>query len=231
MTKGKRYNNILEQIDRDKNYSVDEAFEIISNSKHAKFDESVDIAFSLGIDPRHADQLVRGTITLPHGSGKQSRVVVVTKDENAKTALDAGADYAGATDILEKIKGGWLDFDVIISTPDMMGELGKLGRVLGPRGLMPNPKTGTVTPDVEKAVKEVKAGKISYRCDKFGVVHSTVGRVSFEKDKLIENFKAFYETISKAKPSSSKGTYMKKVTISSTMGPGIKIDKNNVVSN
>ena len=231
MNKGKRYNNILEQIDRDKNYSVDEAFEIISNSKRAKFDESVDIAFSLGIDPRHADQLVRGTITLPHGSGTQSRVVVVTKDENVKTALDAGADYAGAADILEKIKGGWLDFDVIISTPDMMAELGKLGRVLGPRGLMPNPKTGTVTPDVEKAVKEVKAGKISYRCDKFGVVHSTVGRVSFEKDKLIENFKAFYETISKAKPSSSKGTYMKKVTISSTMGPGIKIDKNNVVSN
>jgi len=230
MNKGKRYINNLDKIDRDKDYSVDEAFDIISNSSRTKFDESVDIAFSLGVDPRHADQLVRGTISLPHGSGKQSRVVVVTKDENTKAAIDAGADYAGSVDILEKIKGGWLDFDVIVSTPDMMGELGKLGRVLGPRGLMPNPKTGTVTPNFENAVKEIKAGKISYRCDKYGVVHSTVGKVSFEKEKLIENFKSFYEAISKARPSSSKGTYMKKVTVSSTMGPGIKIDKNNIFS-
>ena len=228
MNKGKRYNNILEQIDRDKNYSVDEAFEIISNSKRAKFDESVDIAFSLGIDPRHADQLVRGTITLPHGSGKQSRVVVVTKDENVKTALDAGADYAGAADILEKIKGGWLDFDVIISTPEMMAELGKLGRVLGPRGLMPNPKTGTVTNDVEKAVKEIKSGKIEFKVDKNGIIHNGIAKMSFESNQIADNVNAFVNAIKKAKPSGAKGIYMKKVTLSSTMGPGIRIDYENI---
>jgi len=229
MAKGKRYSSILDKINRDKGYLVDDACRIISESKHAKFDESVDIAFTLGIDPRHADQLVRGTISLPHGSGKESKVVVVTKDENIEKAINAGADYAGSKDILEKIKGGWLDFDVIISSPDMMVELGKLGRVLGPRGLMPNPKTGTVTPNIEQAVKEIKAGKISYRCDKFGVVHSTIGRVSFNADQLVENFKVFYEKIAKEKPVSSKGTYLKKITISSTMGPGIKIDKNNII--
>jgi large subunit ribosomal protein L1 len=223
----KRAKVIKESVDLNKEYSIADAVKILKDNSKVKFSESLDCAIRLGVDPRHADQMVRGTVSLPHGTGKQVRVLVVTRT-SAQEALDAGADYAGFDEYLEKIKGGWADIDVIVATPDSMGDLGKLGRVLGPKGLMPNPKSGTVTPDVAKAVKEVKAGKIEFRVEKAGIVHSSLGKLSFESDKLVENTKAFFNTIVKLKPSSAKGQYIKSVFLSTTMGPGLKISKDEI---
>ena len=199
---------------------------MIEDSKSAKFDETVDMAVNLGVDPKHADQIVRGTISLPHGTGKEVKVLVLCKGENVVAAENAGADFVGADDYIDKIKGGWMDIDVIIATPDMMASVGKIGRVLGPRGLMPNPKSGTVTTDVDKAVKEVKSGRIEFRVDKYGIIHAIVGKLSFEQKQLEDNAKSLLGALLRAKPVASKGTYLKKVSISSTMGPGLKLDKN-----
>lgn len=223
MAHGKRYNNLTKKVDRSKTFNINEAVKQVKQLATAKFDESVDIAINLGIDPRKADQAIRGTVALPHGIGKTVHVTVVTKNQDA-AAREAGADEVGFETILEKIKGGWTQTDVIIATPEAMGELGKLGRILGPRGLMPNPKSGTVTQDVGMAVKEVKAGKIEYRVDKQGNVHSTVGKASFEENKLTDNINMFINTIMRAKPASAKGHYLKGVAISSTMGPAVRID-------
>jgi len=212
------------QVDRSIKVSVEEAISFVKKAAYAKFDETVDIAVRLGVNPRHADQMVRGAIVLPHGLGKEARVVVFAKGEKEKEALDAGADFVGAEDLVEKIQGGWLDFDTAIAMPPMMGQVGKLGRILGPRGLMPNPKTGTVTMDVATAVKEAKAGKVNYRVEKAGIVHAPVGKISFEEQKLVENIYALIEALVRAKPSSAKGTYLKSITLSSTMGPGVKVD-------
>jgi large subunit ribosomal protein L1 len=225
---GKRYNNLLKKIGTvdvkaRKPIALAEAVNKVKLSASAKFDESVDIAINLGVDPRKADQAIRGTVSLPHGIGKTVRVTVVTRNQEA-AALAAGADEAGFEPILEKIRGGWTDTDVIIATPEVMGELGKLGRILGPRGLMPNPKSGTVTQDVATAVKEVKAGKIEFRVDKGGNVHASVGKASFEAPKLVDNINMFLNTILRAKPSTAKGQFVKSVTISSTMGPSVKVD-------
>lgn len=219
-----KYLDALKNYDSKKSYAVDEGFELIEKLSFAKFDETVDLAFRLGVDPRHADQMIRGAIVMPAGTGKDVRVVVITSGEKIKQAEDAGADFVGSDDIITKIQGGWMDFDRVIATPDMMGKVGRIGRVLGPRGLMPNPKLGTVTPDVAKAVKEQKAGKVEYRTDKTGIVHIPIGKKSFGKEKLLENFKAITHAIVKAKPASSKGTYMKSLVISTTMGPGVKLD-------
>ena len=229
MSHSKRYENNLSKIDRNREYGLDEAADIIASLSVPKFDESVDLSINLGVDPKHADQIVRGTVSLPNGTGKEVVVLVFAKDDLAKQAKDAGADYVGDSDMVEKVKAGWTDVDVIVSTPDMMGEVGKLGRVLGPRGLMPNPKTGTVTTDISKTISEIKAGKIEFRVDKYGIIHNSIGKVSFSKDKLVENIKVFVGAISKAKPQAAKGTYMKKVTLSSTMGPGIKLDRSNFI--
>jgi large subunit ribosomal protein L1 len=223
MTYGKRYTNLAKKLDRTKIYNIDEAVKIVKTTASAKFDESVDIAISLGVDPRKADQALRGTVALPHGIGKKVHVTVVTKNQEA-AAKEAGADEYGFDNILEKIKGGWTATDVIIATPEAMAELGKLGRVLGPRGLMPNPKSGTVTSDVKTAVTEVKAGKIEFRVDKGGNVHSTVGKASFDAAKLSDNVNTFINTIMRAKPSSAKGAYLKGIVISTTMGPSVRID-------
>lgn len=223
MTYGKRYTNLAKKLDRTKVYNIDEAVKVVKTTASAKFDESVDIAISLGVDPRKADQALRGTVALPHGIGKKVHVTVVTKNQEA-AAKEAGADEVGFETILEKIKGGWTATDVIIATPEAMAELGKLGRVLGPRGLMPNPKSGTVTSDVKTAVTEVKAGKIEFRVDKGGNVHSTVGKASFDAAKLSDNVNTFINTIMRAKPSSAKGAYLKGIVISTTMGPSIRID-------
>ncbi len=225
MAHSKRYDINLKKVDREKEYALSEAADLLSGFGKAKFDESVEIAINLGVDPKHADQIVRGTVSLPNGTGKDVKVLVFARDNFADDARDAGADYVGAEDMLEKVKGGWTDIDVVISAPDMMAEVGKLGRVLGPRGLMPNPKTGTVTNEISKAVSEVKAGKIEFRVDKNGIIHNSVGKISFSKDKIVENIEVFLSAILKARPQAAKGTYMKKVTISSTMGPGIRIDK------
>lgn len=230
MKHGKKYNNAVKKFDQKKFYSVDEAVGIVKESAPAKFVEGVDIAVRLGVDPKKADQAIRGTVALPHGIGKSVRVLVVTKAPKDAEAKAAGADYAGFEEYIEKIKGGWADVDVIIATPDVMVDLGKLGKILGPRGLMPNPKSGTVTMDITTAVKEVKAGKIEFRVDKAGVVHSTVGKVNFEKEKLADNIKAFLNTIAKLKPATAKGQYVKSIFISSTMGPGVQIDRTIVVS-
>jgi large subunit ribosomal protein L1 len=219
----KRFTGISKKVDKAKQYSLHDAIDIVKGNATAKFDESVDIAIRLGVDPRKADQLVRGTVSLPHGIGKTVRVLVVTRDAKQQEALDAGADVVGFEDILERIKGGWTDIDVVIATPDVMGELGKLGKILGPRGLMPNPKSGTVTTDVATAVKEVKAGKIEYRVDKSGVVHASIGKASFELDKLSDNIQTFMGSIMRAKPQTSKGKYVRGITLSSTMGPGVPI--------
>jgi large subunit ribosomal protein L1 len=227
MKTSKRVKAIKKTVDLKKEYLISDAVNIIKQNSSVKFVESLDCSVRLGVDPRHADQMIRGTVSLPHGTGKKVTVLVVTKT-SAKEALDAGADYAGFEEYLEKIKGGWTDVDVVIATPDVMGELGKLGKVLGPKGLMPNPKSGTVTQDVVKAVKEVKAGKIEFRVEKAGIVHTSLGKLNFESDKLVENTKAFFNTIVKLKPSSAKGQYIKSVFLSSTMGPGLKISKEEI---
>lgn len=224
MKRGKRYQEAVKLVDKQKRYPLDEAFELVLKTASAKFDETVEIAFRLNINPRHADQNLRGALVLPHGTGKTQTVVVIAKGEKAKEAKEAGADYVGDQDILEKIEGGWLDFDTMVATPDMMGQLGKLGRVLGPRGLMPNPKTGTVTNDVAKAVEEIKAGKVEYRTDRIGNIQGPIGKVSFGREKLVENSRAFYEKLLQIRPSTVKGVYMKNVTVSTAMGPGIRLD-------
>jgi large subunit ribosomal protein L1 len=231
MSFGKRYKENLSKLNQEKEYGLEEAVDLLHSFNHSKFDESVDISVNLGVDPKHADQLVRGTVSLPNGTGKKVKVVVVAKDdEKNKKAKELGAIDAGSDDLIAKIKKGWLDFDVMIASPEMMVEVGKLGRVLGPRGLMPNPKVGTVTPDIEKAVNEVIAGKVEYRVDKAGVIAVSVGRVSFEKEKLLENIKSCMNAIIKSKPTSVKGTYFKKLTISSTMSPGLRVDKSEFIN-
>lgn len=221
--KSKRYQEAAKLIEKGKAYSIEEAVALVKETSKVKFDAAVDVAFRLGVDPRQADQQLRGALVLPNGTGKTKKVLVVTEGAKAQEAKDVGADVVGGKEILEDIKKGWLDFEVMIATPDMMAELGKLGRILGPKGLMPNPKTGTVTMDVAKAVKETKAGKVTYRTDKEGNVQLTIGRVSFDNEKLVENFTAIYDLLIKIKPSTSKGIYMKNIVISSTMGPSIKI--------
>lgn len=224
LTKGKRYRSDKEKTEPLKNYPLDEALENLENFSKAKFDETVDVAIKLGIDPRQTDQMVRGACTLPNGLGKKIRVAVFAKGEKAKEAEDAGADVVGAEDLGEKISGGWLEFDAAIATPDMMSVVGRLGKVLGPRGLMPNPKLGTVTMDVAKAVNEAKAGKVEFRIEKGAIIHAPVGKRSFGKDKLKENIQALIEAIIKAKPAAAKGTYIKAMSISATMTPGIRVD-------
>jgi large subunit ribosomal protein L1 len=222
--KGKKYQDAVKLVDRTKVYEVEEAIELIKKMSTAKFDESVEVAARLGVDPKKADQQIRGAVVLPHGTGKTQRVLVFAKGEKAKEAEAAGADYVGDADYINKINQGWFEFDVIVATPDMMGEVGKLGRVLGPKGLMPNPKTGTVTFDVTKAVNEIKAGKVEYRVDKAGNIHVPIGKISFETPKLIENFETIIETLVKAKPAAAKGTYMKNIALASTMSPGVKVN-------
>ena len=222
--KSKKQQAALESVDRTKLYDVEEALKLVKENATANFDETVEAAFRLGVDPKKADQQIRSAMVLPHGTGKTQTVLVFAKGDKAKEAEAAGADYVGEQELINKINQGWFDFDVIVATPDMMAEVGKLGRVLGPKGLMPNPKTGTVTFDVEKAVNEIKAGKVEYRVDRQSNVHVPIGKASFDLEKLIENFNALANTIVKAKPQSSKGIYMKNVSVTSTMGPGVKID-------
>ncbi len=222
--RGKKYAQSAGKIDPIRRYSFYEALEAVLAASFAGFDESVDIAVRLGVDPRHADQMVRGSVVLPNGLGKEVRVLVFTKGEKEVEAKESGADFVGNDDLIERIKGGWFGFDRAVATPDMMGVVGKIGRLLGPRGLMPNAKTGSVTFDLSKAIKEFKSGRVDFRVEKAGIIHSCVGKVSFGVDKLIENVKSFLEIIIKLKPSSSKGTYIKNISISSTMGPGLRID-------
>ena len=224
MSTGKQIKASKEKVDRNLTYQVDEALALVKETAFAKFDESVDVSVKLGVDPRKADQMVRGAVVLPNGLGKTIRVLVFAKGEKALEAQEAGADYVGGDDLVEKIKGGWFDFDTAIATPDMMGTVGKIGRLLGPRSLMPNPKVGTVTFEVGRAVSEAKSGKVEYRVEKAGIVHATVGKVSFDVDKLKGNLATLMDALIKAKPATAKGTYLKKVTISATMGPGINID-------
>jgi large subunit ribosomal protein L1 len=230
MKGSKRIKSLKQQIDTKKEYSIEEAIKLLKEKSTVKFTESLDCAVKLGVDPRHADQMVRGTVSLPHGTGKEVKVLVIAKGDKIDAALKAGADYAGFEEYLEKIKGGWADIDVVIATPDTMSELGKLGRVLGPKGLMPNPKSGTVTQDVEKAVKEVKAGKIEFRVDKSGIVHTSIGKLSFDEKQLSENALAFLQMIVKLRPSSAKGQYIRSLYLSSTMGPGLQISKEEALS-
>jgi large subunit ribosomal protein L1 len=220
---GKKLQSAVATIERGRLYQPGEALEAVKEAAFAKFDETVEVAVNLGVDPRHADQIVRGTVVLPHGTGKTIRVLVIAQGDKAKEAEAAGADLVGP-EYIEKIKSGWLDCDVVIATPDMMGQVGPLGRILGPRGLMPNPKSGTVTKDVSRAVTEVKAGKIEFRVDKTGNVHAPVGKVSFKSGELAENLMAFMEAVVRAKPAAAKGTYVRSVTVSSTMGPGVRLD-------
>ncbi|HWO78580.1 MAG TPA: 50S ribosomal protein L1 [Bacillus sp. (in: firmicutes)] len=222
--RSKKYQEAAKLVDRTKAYDVNDAIELVKKTNFAKFDATVEVAFRLGVDTRKNDQQIRGAVVLPNGTGKTQRVLVFAKGEKAKEAEAAGADYVGDSEYINKINQGWFDFDVIVATPDMMGEVGKLGRVLGPKGLMPNPKTGTVTFDVDRAVKEIKAGKVEYRADKAGIVHVPIGKVSFDNGKLVENFATIYETMLKAKPAAAKGTYVKSVAVTSTMGPGVKVD-------
>jgi len=223
MRRGKKYQEALKLVDRNSKYTLTDAIELLKKVSYAKFDATVEAAFRLNIDPRKAEQNLRGAVSLPNGTGKSVKVLVIAKDAKAKEALDAGADYAGDAEYLEKIKAGWFEFDTLIATPDMMGELGKLGRILGPKGLMPNPKTGTVTMDIEKTVKEFKAGKVEYRTDKAGNILVPIGKVSFSSDKIAENFKAIYQQLIRVKPATIKGVYVANVAITSTMAPGIKI--------
>jgi len=229
--RSKRYREAANAIDVDELYAVDQAIELLKSLPVSKFDESVDLAVNLGVDPRHADQMVRGAIVMPHGTGRSVRVLVFAKGDKEQEARDAGADFVGADDLAKKIQSeNWLEFDRVIATPDMMGVVGRLGRVLGPRGLMPNPKLGTVTPDVGRAIQEQKAGKVEYRVDKNGIIHCPIGKSSFEASQLLGNAAALMDAIMKAKPAASKGTYVKRVAISTTMGPGIKIDPASVVA-
>ena len=221
---GKKYLASRSKVDREAKVSLDEALDLIQEAAFAKFDETVEVAMRLGVDPKYPDQQVRGSVVLPNGTGKSVRVVVFAKGEKEKEAKDAGADFAGGDDLVAKIQGGWLDFDKAVATPDMMGAVGKLGKILGPRGLMPNPKVGTVTFEVGRAVRDLKGGKVEFRVDKTGTLHSGIGRVSFGKEKIRENFLAFFEAIVKAKPSAAKGNYIRTVALSSTMGPGVKLN-------
>ena len=223
MFRGKKYKKIAESIDRAKAYGLKEAIEILKKSE-LKFDQTVEVHFNLGVDPKHSDQVVRGTVVLPHGTGRSVRVLVFCKDNNLEVAKNAGADYAGGADLVQKIQEGWLDFDAVVATPDMMPVISKVARVLGPRGMMPSPKAGTVTVNVAQTVKELKAGKISYRVDKGANVHAPVGKLSFTVDQLVENTKSVIDSVVKNKPQSSKGTYIKSLTLTATMAPGIKLD-------
>ena len=220
---GKKYAAARKLVEKPA-YTLADAMPLVKKGAFAKFDETVELAMRLGVDPKHADQMVRGTVVLPHGLGKSKRVIVIASGEKVREARDAGADEAGGDDLVQRIQGGWLDFDAVVATPDMMKSVGKLGKVLGPRGLMPNPKTGTVTMDVAKAVKEVKAGKVEFRVDKTGIIHSPVGKVSFDAEKLAENAHALISNVMKAKPATAKGRYVRSIVISSTMGPGVPID-------
>lgn len=222
--KSRRYREALELFDRRRLYHPREAVSIIKKMPGSRFDETVEVAFRLGVDPRKADQMVRGTVNLPHGTGKEVRVVVIAEGDKAREAEEAGADHVGSAELLEKIKGGWFDFDAMIATPDMMSQVGKLGKLLGPRGLMPNPKAGTVTFDVAKAVKDIKAGKVEYRVDRQGNLHLVLGKKSFDERKLLENYVAVLEEVIRAKPASAKGRYLKSITLSTSMGPGVKVD-------
>ena len=226
--KGKKLQEAAKLIDRATLYSVEEAVALAQKTSSVNFDATVEVAFKLGIDTRKNDQQIRGAVVLPHGTGKTQRVLVFAKGEKLKEAEAAGADYVGDAEYIQKIQQGWFDFDVIVATPDMMGEVGKLGRVLGPKGLMPNPKTGTVTFDVTKAIEEIKAGKVEYRAEKSGIIHAPIGKVSFDTNKLVENFLAVFEVVQKAKPAAAKGTYMKSVNVTTTMGPAVKVDAANV---
>ncbi|MDN4606543.1 50S ribosomal protein L1 [Sporosarcina highlanderae] len=227
--RGKKFTEAAKLVDRTQVYDLKEAIELAKKTSTVNFDATVEVAFRLGIDTRKNDQQIRGAVVLPNGTGKTQRVLVFAKGEKLKEAEAAGADYAGDAEYITKIQQGWFDFDVIVATPDMMGEVGKIGRVLGPKGLMPNPKTGTVTFDVAKAVAEIKAGKVEYRADKAGIIHAPIGKASFDNEKLEENFKTVFETIQKAKPAAAKGTYMKSVNVTTTMGPAVKIDPSSVV--
>jgi len=222
--KSKKFQDAAKKVESVKAYSVEEAIALVKEIDFAKFDATVEVAYRLGIDTRKNDQQIRGAVVLPNGTGKTQKVLVFAKGEKAKEALAAGADYAGDSDLVQKIQGGWFDFDVIVATPDMMGEVGRLGRVLGPKGLMPNPKTGTVTMDVTKAIEEIKAGKVTYRAEKAGNIHVPIGKVSFDDQKLLENFRTIHETISKAKPATTKGQYIKNISVTTTFGPGVKVD-------
>jgi len=227
---GKKLNASLAKVDRNKSYTLKEAINLVKAASYAKFDETVDLMVRLGVDPRHADQMVRGAVVLPNGLGKDVRVLVFAKGEKEKEARDAGADYVGAEDLVAKIQEGWFEFDTAIATPDMMGVVGKIGKLLGPRGLMPNPKVGTVTFDVGRAVKESKSGKVEFRVEKAGIIHAPVGKVSFNEEKLQENILAIYDALIKAKPSAAKGTYVRKISLSSTMGPGVRCDTSDVAA-
>ena len=220
---GKKYLAALAKVDRTKTYPVDEAIALAKEVNFVKFDPTVEVSFRLNVDPRHADQQIRGAMVLPHGTGRTQTVLVITQGPKEKEALDAGADFVGGKEILDKIKGGWFDFDIIVATPDMMGDLGKLGKLLGPKGLMPNPKTGTVTVDVTKAINEIKKGKVVYRVDKEGNINVMIGKLSFTEEQLRENFKAIYDVILRARPAAVKGFYMKNVVLSTTMSPGIRV--------
>jgi len=225
LKRGKKYLESLKLYDKTQQYSSDEAMDIVLKTAKANFDETIDLAVRLGVDPRHADQQVRGTVVLPHGTGKSVKVLVFAKGEKAKEAETAGADYVGAEELVAKIQNeNWFDYDVVVATPDMMGVVGRLGKILGPKGLMPNPKSGTVTFDLEKAIKEIKAGKIEYRVEKGGIIHVPIGKKSFGKEKLLENFRAVMDAIIKSKPAATKGQYIKSVVLSSTMGPGVKVN-------
>jgi large subunit ribosomal protein L1 len=223
-TAGKRYKSVAQSIDRARQYDPAEAVRLVKSGAKAKFDETIEVAVRLGVDPKHQDQQVRTTVVLPHGSGRKVRVLVFAKGDKAKEAEAAGADHVGAEDLVERIQGGWTDFDVAVAAPDMMAQVGRLGRILGPRGLMPNPKAGTVTPDVARAVKEVKAGKIEFRTDKAGIVHAPIGKASFEESALVENLGSIVDAIVKVRPSAAKGVYLKKIALTSTMGPSALVD-------
>jgi large subunit ribosomal protein L1 len=227
-TRGKKFAAARAQIAIDRVYTIEEAIPLVQKAKYVKFDETVDMSLRLGVDPKHADQMVRGTVVLPHGLGKSKRVLAIAGGEKQKEAQDAGADVVGGEELVEKIQGGFMDFDAVVATPDMMRAVGKLGKVLGPRGLMPNPKTGTVTADIAKAVKEIKAGKVEFRVDKTGIIHAPLGKMSFAANSLVENAHALVDSIVKAKPAAAKGKYLKSVTVSSTMGPGVRIDTTHI---
>lgn len=228
--RGKKYQQVAELIDPDMEYTIEEACDLIKKTSTAAFDESVDIDLRLGVDPRHADQMVRGTVSLPHGSGKSVRILALVNEAKQEEAKEAGADYVGLDEYVEKIEGGWADVDIIIATPDVMGKIGRLGRQLGPRGLMPNPKSGTVTMDVAEAVKEFKAGKMDFRVDKAGILHTTIGKASFEASDLRENLRSFLQVIMKMRPASAKGLYIKSAFLSTTMGPSIPISRSSITS-